>query len=184
MSPETKAILRSIHRMGGLLVAAFVLFYSVTGIMLNHRKGFGYFYRIEESEAGIPREQDKRISKFIEHYKGLINREDNPTVIKIKDEKTIELLYGSHGLTRYVIKPEEGRVIKKEKVFLEPLNRLNNLLHKAVNTGSIWIYLSDIFSGVLILSTVTGLFIFRYKKLDVALLLIGTLLISLFSVTL
>jgi len=182
MSPRLKSTLKTIHRMGGLLVAAFVLFYALTGIMLNHRKAFSYFYRLRLERHSVPISDAQKVREFVEHYKAMIKREDDPTVIKIRDTKTIEFLYGSHGVVRYTIRPEVGEVVRAEKVFIEPLNRVNNVLHKAVRTGTLWVVFSDAFSGILILSTITGLFILRYRAMDVILLLTGTVLLSVLAV--
>jgi len=182
MNMETRILLRNIHRWGGLLVAAFVFFYALTGILLNHRKAFSYFYRLKIEKTHIAPSDTKKIRDFVEHYKSLIRRQDDPTVIKIKGSDTVEFLYGSHGLVRYIIKPEKGEIVRTDKVFVEPLNRLNNVLHKAVMTSDLWIVFSDLFSSFLILSTITGFFIFRYRRLDRILLLGGTVLLTLFMV--
>ncbi|RMG66490.1 MAG: hypothetical protein D6710_12455 [Nitrospirae bacterium] len=182
ISPEIKSFFRTLHRIGGLLVAAYVLFYAITGIMLNHRKAFGYFYKLKVDKKYIKRSDKSKIREFIEHYKSVINRKDYPTVIKIKGTDEVEFLYGSHGLVRYIIRPQKGELIRKEKVFIEPLNRLNNLLHKASKTSALWVFFSDIFSLVLIFSTITGLLILRYRKVDVLLLVGGTALLSVLAV--
>ncbi len=182
MSPETKRLLRDLHRWGGLLVAAFALFYALTGILLNHRKAFHYFYRLKTEKARITPADTARIREFVDHYKGLIKRRDDPTVIKIKGSNTVEFLYGSHGFVRYVIRPDRGEIVRTEKVFTEPWNRLNNMLHKAVKTSSLWVAFSDVFSGLLILSTITGLLVFRYRRLDVFLLITGIVVLVLLAV--
>ena len=182
MNQETKKLLRKIHRWGGLRVAAFVLFYALTGILLNHRKAFSYFYKLKIEKTHIAPSDTKKIREFVEHYKGLIERKDDPTVIKIKGTKVMEFLYGSHGFVRYIIKPEKGEIIKTQKVFIEPLNRLNNVLHKAAKTSKLWVAFSDIFSGILILSTVAGLFIFRYRRIDILMLVSGVLILSVLAV--
>ncbi len=182
MNQETKRLLRTIHRWGGLLVAAFVIFYALTGILLNHRKTFHYFYRVKTEKTQMAPSDTEKIRAFIEHYKTLIKRQDDPTVIKIKGSDTVEFLYGSHGLVRYVIKPEKGQIVRKEKVFFEPLNRLNNILHKAARTSDLWIIFSDVFSVLLIVSTITGLFILRYQKADIFLVILGVVLLTLFAV--
>ncbi len=182
MNQETKRLLRKIHRWGGLLVAAFVLFYALTGILLNHRKAFNYFYKLKKETIYIAPSDTKKIREFVEHYKSLIKRKDDPTVIKIKGADTVEFLYGSHGFIRYIIKPEKGEILRTEKVYIEPLNRLNNILHKAAKTGKLWIFFSDIFSVILIISTITGLFIFRYSKTDIFFLVFGTILLAILAV--
>ncbi len=182
MNQETKRVFRKIHRWGGLLVTGFVLFYAVTGILLNHRKTFNYFYRLKVEKTSITPSDTERIREFVKYYKSLIKRRDDPTVIKIKGANTVEFLYGSHGFIRYIVKPEKGEIIRTEKVFVEPLNRLNNILHKAAKTTVLWVIFSDIFSVVLLVSTIAGLFIFKYRKLDIILLVSGVILLSFFAV--
>ncbi len=181
MSPETKKLLRNIHRWGGLVLTIFVIFYCFTGILLNHRKDFDYFIIKKRSESTVPVSDIKRLRKFIDFYKAQINRKDDPTVIKIKNGKIIEFLYGSHGKTTFIIDPLKGRMEKIEKIPAQPWAWLNRL-HKAFKTADIWIFVTDAVSVILILVTITGLFIFRYRKLDYTLIVLGLVIFVLAAI--
>ncbi|NOY64607.1 MAG: hypothetical protein GXO97_04315 [Nitrospirae bacterium] len=175
MSPELRRFLREIHRWGGLLLATFILFYCITGVLLNHRKRFGYFMERVKTEYRVPVTDTKRIREFIELYKAQIKRREDPTVIKIKNGRIIEFLYGSHGKTTYIIDPLKGRMEKIEKRPIEPWAWLKNL-HKAFRTASIWIGITDAVSIAIVIVTISGLIIFRYRPIDYYLLFAGVLL--------
>ncbi|RME63161.1 MAG: hypothetical protein D6778_10020 [Nitrospirae bacterium] len=180
MSPSLRNTLRKLHRWGGLLVATFAVFYCITGIALNHRKAFDYFERKPKEEFSIPVTPSEPLRQLVSQYKALIGETKDPTVIKIKDSRVVEFLYGSHGKVRYVIYPEEGRVVKIRKTPMKVWHFLNNVLHKAAGTSRAWVLYSDVFCGVLLLVTVVGLFVFRYTVLDWMLLFLGVLSLFVF----
>ncbi|MDD5758679.1 MAG: PepSY-associated TM helix domain-containing protein [Desulfobulbaceae bacterium] len=168
-------ILHTLHRWAGLLTAAFVLFYSVTGLLLNHRQAFSYFQTSQISHQSVPKTSLSAVNSFIDQYRKEIKRDDAPAVIRIKDGKTIELLYGSHGQTTYSIDPVAGSMEVEAKSPSQPLFFLNNL-HKAAKTSILWLVLSDLLSIALIVATTTILFAMRYRPLDLSLLLAGLVL--------
>ncbi len=180
MSPGTRNLLRKLHRWGGLLVATFTVFYCITGLALNHRRAFGYFFQRPEEEFSVPETETEPLRRLVEHYKALIGQKKDPTVIKIKDSRVVEFLYGSHGKVRYVIYPEEGRVRRVEKRPLEPWHFMNNVLHKAAGTSKVWVLYSDIFCLCLLGVTGLGLFIFQFRPLDFVLLFLGVFSLFLF----
>ena len=167
-SAPTTRLLPKIHRWGGLLVVGFIIFYCVTGLLLNHRKDFTYFQTKTTETKNVPVSDLTLLHSFISTYKNQINRTDDPKVIRIKDGSTIEFLYGSHGKTTYVITPKEGHmdIIQKEEI--QPWNWLNNL-HKTWKTSSNWLFLTDIITVVIFLTTVTGTLMLRYRPLDILL---------------
>ncbi len=168
-------MLIKIHRYCGLITAVIVIFYSITGILLNHRKSFEYFINKERSTHRVPLSDTGEMRSFIDFYKGQVKRSDDPKVIRIKGNETIELLYGSHGKTTYIIKPSEGVMEKVEKMPKQPITLFNNL-HKAVKTGKSWIVLSDILSVFIIITVITALFLLRYTVIDYILVVCGTAL--------
>ncbi len=165
LDSKTTRIMRKIHRWGGLLLAAFIIFYCVTGILLNHRKYFDYFVSRKETVYEVPVSDIGSMMSFMDFYKKQINRADDPTVIRIRDGRTVEFLYGSHGRTTYIIHPEEGVMEKIEKSPQQPLYLLNNL-HKAFQTGTSWVILTDIVSLFIIVAAITGLVVLRYRLFD------------------
>lgn len=168
-------ILHTLHRWGGLLTAAFILFYSVTGLLLNHRQAFSYFQNSQIAHQSVPKTDLSAINTFLDQYRKEIKRNDTPTVIRIKDGKTIELLYGSHGQTTYSIDPTSGSMMVETKSPSQPVYFFNKL-HKAAKTNMLWLVLSDILSIALIVATVTILLAMRYRALDLCLLGTGLIL--------
>lgn len=164
--------LHTLHRVCGLLTAAFILCYSLTGIVLNHRQAFDYFQtsRIEKFQAA--KSDLKVINDFIGQYREQIGRPDAPEVIRIKNGTTIELLYGSHGQTTYTINPATGSMQVETKSPNQPLYFLNKL-HKASKTKAVWLWLSDALSLCLIVSTVSILTVMRYRPMDYYIALAG-----------
>jgi hypothetical protein len=169
--PST-AILHRLHRLGGLLAAACILFYSLTGIILNHRQAFAYFQSTQVTTAPVPTADLSTINEFISRYQQVIKRQDAPEVIRIKGGKTIELLYGSHGQTTYTIDPAAGLMTVETKTANEPLSLLNKL-HKGAKVSALWLWLSDALAVVLILSTLAVLTTMRYRACDYWLLTVG-----------
>jgi len=168
-------IMRKIHRWGGLLLAAFIIFYCVTGILLNHRKYFDYFFTRNETVYEVPVSDIHSITAFVDYYKEQIGRSDDPAVIRIREGRTVEFLYGSHGKTTYVINPQEGLMKKIEKSPHQPLFWLNNL-HKAFQTGTSWLLLTDTVSVIIIVATITGLIVLKYRLLDFIMVFGGVLI--------
>ncbi len=175
LESKTVRIMRKIHRWGGLLLAAFIIFYCITGILLNHRRYFGYFVSREKTVYEVPVSDIGMMTSFIDYYKKQIGRADDPTVIRIRGGRTVEFLYGSHGRTTYVIHPREGVMEKIEKFPQQPLYLLNNL-HKAFQTDTSWVILTDIVSVFIIIATITGLVVLRYRLSDYIMVFGGVLI--------
>ncbi len=179
MKPSSLALIRKLHRWAGLLLAALVIFYCFTGLLLNHRKSFNYFIEKEITVSSVKQSDTAIMREFIDFYKEQIGRSDDPTVIRIRGGKTIEFLYGSHGKTTFIIDPAKGEMKKIDKSPQQPWNRLNSI-HKVFKTGTIWLLIADFTCIAILLLTLSGLIIFRYRPLDwllvgggVALLLLG-----------
>ena len=176
LSPTVKRLLFDLHRWGGLLLATLVVFYCVTGILLNHRESFDYFIAKERKAVAVPESDTTSMETFLAGYKKQINRADDPKVIRIREDRAIEFLYGSHGKTTYTIYPTEGRMEIVEKEYRQPWTFLNDL-HKAAKTSMFWVILADLAAAVIIGVTVTGLLVFKYRRLDFVLLAGGVVLL-------
>ncbi len=168
-------LLHRLHRWGGLLGAALILFYTLTGIILNHRQAFDYFQSRRTMRVAAPKTDLAAVNDFIARYRQEIKRHEAPEVIRIKDGKTIELLYGSHGQTTYTIDPAAGTMEVETKSPRQPLYFLNKL-HKAAKTKDLWLWLSDGLALILIVTTASILMAMRYRPLDYCLLAAGLLL--------
>ncbi len=165
---------RKVHRWVGLFLLGFVLFYSLTGLLLNHRKSFGYFQTRHKTVSNIEVQQEDVLNQIIDSYKQQIGRDDDPAVIRLKKKGIIEFLYGSHGRVTYVIDSVQGKMTRIEKKEEQPWHWLNRL-HKSYKVASGWIWLTDGIAMLLILLALSGLFIFRYTWLDILLITFGGL---------
>ncbi len=178
MKPSFLALFRKLHRWAGLVLATLVLFYCFTGILLNHRKSFDYFIEKEISVTSVERSDTTIMREFIDFYKKQIGRSDDPSVIRIRGDQTIEFLYGSHGKTTFIIDPKKGEMQKIEKSPQQPWNRLNSI-HKVFKTSNTWLIIADFTCIAIALLTLSGLVIFRYRPLDWILLAAGVVLLVL-----
>jgi hypothetical protein len=166
--------LYKLHRWGGLFLAVFVLFYSATGILLNHRQAFGYFIENSSTFQTVTPIDASPVNTFIDHYKKQINRADDPKIIRLRQDGTIEFLYGSHGKTTYIVNPQTGQMETVAKHDREPLQFLNQR-HKAVGTSTFWTVLSDGISLLLVVITLSSLLYLRYKLVDFMMIIFGLL---------
>jgi hypothetical protein len=172
----TKKICRKLHRWGGLFLTAYILFYSLSGIMLNHRQAFSFFLKKDSNHQKIQPTNSQPVMDFINYYKAQINRSDSPKVIRLHDGgKQIEFLYGFHGQTTYIITPATGDMEVKTKHHLPFLYRLSQL-HKAFKTSRPWLILSDSLSILLCLVTLAILFVMRYRPIDIIILIGGVII--------
>ncbi len=172
---STKQICHRIHRWGGLFLTAYILFYCLSGIALNHRQAFSYFLKINSSHQSIAVTSNKPVADFINFYKKIINRPDSPKVIRLQDNgKKIEFLYGFHGQTTYIITPATGKmeIRTKTPATFHWLNRL----HKAFKTSKVWLVLSDTLAVILCLVTLIILMVMRYRPIDIFFLIGGVII--------
>jgi len=177
MQPHTLRLMRKLHRWFGLFLSGLVLFYALTGLLLNHRQAFSYFIDHKQTVSQVPTFDTSAVQEFLRFYQKEIGRADLPRVIRLRDRHTIEFLYGSHGKTTYIINPETGTMRTIQKIPSWPWNQLN-AFHKAFKTGKAWLMLADFTALACILLTLSGLIIFRYRLLDWGLLLGGVLLLA------
>ncbi len=169
---------RKLHRWAGLSLTGFVVFYCLTGLLLNHRQYFAYFQERRQSVVRVEVQDRQPLLDFINTYKQRIDRQDDPRVIRIREGGVIEFLYGSHGRTTYVIDPLAGTMTRIDKSDNQPWYWLNRL-HKAYKTSTAWQLLTDVVALLVIFLAVTGLVIFRYTRQDMLLLAGGLLLLLL-----
>ncbi len=146
------------HRIGGALVTVPLVFYALTGILLNHRRTFGYFQDRRIETRPVEPMDIAPLREFLAFYKDRIGREDDPAVIRIRGGTTVEFLYGTHGRTTYVIDPVAGRLTRIVKTYREPWATLNRL-HKAFKTPGAWAWASDAVSLVIVAAALTGLWL-------------------------
>jgi len=170
-------LLRKIHRLSGLACLGALLFYCVTGLLLNHRSVLGYFIERQREESRIERIDAGELTGVLDRYQAATGEKKKPTVVKVKPDGTVELLYGSHGVVTYVFAPGSDRMVRITKRPIEPWNRLNRL-HKVFRTGVGWTFLADLAAAGLLLVAVSGIFIFRFRRSDWLALAGGVLLLA------
>ena len=168
--------LRKLHRWLGLTCFGLLLFYCITGIALNHRRAFGYFLdRVHTSRPLVAPVDTSEISAVIERLAARTGEDRPPTVVKITPDGTVALLYGSHGVVTYTFTPGVAAMERIEKRPRQPWFLLNRF-HKVVRTRPAWLLVADATAACLIVVAVTGLFVFRYRRLDWLLLVAGLFL--------
>jgi hypothetical protein len=170
-------LLRTLHRWGGLSLVALLVFYCLTGILMNHRQVFDYFLVRQNEKRTVEPVDIGELGRTINRYAQLTGESKPPAVVRITNDGTVELLYGSHGAVTYVFPSGKGEMEKIVKVPTRPWYWLNKL-HKAAGTGSGWLTVAD-FAGVALLFLAgSGLFLMHWRRGDwLALMLGGTILL-------
>ncbi len=172
MQPSSLLLLRKIHRWFSLLLAGLVLFYCFTGLLLNHRKSFHYFTAKTTTTSKVVQSDTTSMHQFIDFYKKQIGRSDDPAVIRIRGSEAIEFLYGSHGKTTYIITPSTGVMEMIQKNSIQPWKQLNDF-HKVFKTSTLWLVIADFTCAAILLITISGLCILKYRPVDWVLVAIG-----------
>lgn len=153
---------RALHRDLGYIFFGMTIIYSVSGIVLNHRKQGGDASIINRSETfRYPSVTKSELNKefiygMMEHldlpdedYKNYYFQSDSLVMIYIKD-----------GHINYNLNKNSGKLvkIKKRRVLYE-----FNFLHYN-KPKKLWTWFSDIFAVSLGLMAITGLFILKGKN--------------------
>ena len=174
MKPQ--ATMRKIHRWAGFFILGFTLFYAVTGLLLNHRREFGYFVEKERRTLAAPALDSSAVTRALAAYEAACEEKRKPTVVKVKNDGTVELLYGSHGVVTYVFRPGSGMMERIEKKEIQPFHRLNRL-HKAARTSAAWIAAADLASILILVTALSALFLIRPRRSDWLMLAAGIFLL-------
>jgi hypothetical protein len=166
---------RVIHRDLGFLIFGLTVIYAISGITLNHINDFNPNYSIDSRQLELSDE--------------LLDLNAEELCLKIDDD----LIYKKHidradGARRIFV---QGGIIdivpSKNIIQLEILNRRPffyeaNYLH--YNRSKLWIWFSDIFAVILIIVSISGLFLVKgkygIKKYGLIWTLIGILIPTIF----
>lgn len=149
-----------LHRDIGYLIFGMTIIYSVSGITLNHMRDWNpnYIVTFEDVrwDGGVPAGEitTEQVKSFLdvagvdEGYKSHYRPDAHSLKIWVQGGS---VLLNSHT--------GEGHVerIKRRPVFYE-----FNFLH--YNPKVLWTWFSDLFSGALIIVSITGLFVLRGRK--------------------
>lgn len=153
---------RILHRDLGYIFFGMTIIYSVSGIVLNHRRPGGDASIVSRSEV-------------ISAHKSSSEKIDRAYVYNLMDENEIErseyksyyfpdensvMIYLKRGHIQIDLETGEGKLvtIKKRPVLTE-----FNFLHYN-KPKKLWTWFSDIYAGSLILVAITGLFILKGKN--------------------
>jgi len=166
MIPTKKSIKKIIiewHRDIGYFLSGLIIIYCISGIALNHINDFNPDFIIRRDTVKIEpnyitglKDEDKYTKKIVEIISSKVNEEK----IKLWDRPTssqIKIYYDNASLHIYL----NYSYGVYEKVSKRPIIYETNLLHRNSVRG--WKWVSDIFGILLIILTLTGLFILKGK---------------------
>ncbi len=165
-----RRLLMDWHRDIGYFISGLILIYCISGLALNHIDDFNPDFIIERDTIDVTIYSKNLNNTDIQKISSLVGENK----IKIWDMPTKDQLkiYYDNATFHIHIKEHKGvyEKLKKRPVFYH-----SNLIHR--NSVKGWKYAADVFSVLLILLTITGLFILKGKysfmKRGIWLLLVG-----------
>ncbi len=166
---------RLIHRLMGLFVVGFILFYALTGILLNHRKFFNNFLTQNTTVLDRPLQNMTLAEDFIAQCRKEIGDDRDPEIIIIRDGR-VDFRYDRHGSEAVLLDPKKGTISTVTRVPQEPWHAMK-WLHVVYRTGDVWKLVSDFAAILMVLTALSGLFCLRYRQNDLLALLAGVLLL-------
>lgn len=155
---------RFIHRLIGLFVVIFLGFYAFSGVLLNHRKYFNHFMTITTENRQVVVDP-LLLSNFVSQCQQIVGRDQAPETIFIRDNTTIEIRYGRHDPVLYRIVPATATLAIDSRTYQQPWHGMK-WLHVAYQTSPAWVWITDAVGVLMLLMCLSGLFCFRYRKLD------------------
>ena len=148
---------RVIHRDFGYFFFGMTIIYCLSGIAINHMHDWNPNYVIvtDEIQIDIPKNVDKAfINKFLQE-----EEIDNAYLNHYFPSETELKVFLKNGTVYVNLENGNGLFEQtKRRLFFKPMNYLH------YNPVKYWTWYSDLFSGSLILISITGLFIVRGKK--------------------
>jgi len=153
---------RILHRDLGYIFFGMTIIYSISGIVLNHRKPGGDASIINRSvEFSID-----PVAKNSFHRDYIFNLLENNDIHRSEyksyyftSEKNV-MVYLKQGHIKFNLETGKGEIVTiKKRPFLTELNFLHYNKPK-----KLWTWFSDIYAVSLILIAITGLFILKGKK--------------------
>lgn len=160
-------IIRWLHIYGSMISCAIVLFFSVTGLTLNHPTWFGASVeRVRESSGELKREwlagADGQPAKLeiVEHLRS-VDRARGAISDFTVDESQLIVAFRAPGYTADAfIERDTGKYQMTESAlgFVAVLNDL----HKGRDSGAAWSWVIDISAVLLVLVSLTGLLLILY----------------------
>jgi hypothetical protein len=165
-----------------MLCLFLVLFFSVTGITLNHTEWFAGARRSAEVAGQVPvewvRPTNVKKLEVVERLRGQYGVHGGLDEFRVDDTECLVAFQGPGYAAEATITRETGAF--QMRVDTEGVVAIANDLHKGRHTGKSWAWVIDISAGLLTLISLTGLgLLFYLKRLRVAGLitaLVGTIL--------
>lgn len=144
------------HRDVGYFFSALIIAYCISGIALNHINDWNPDFIIEKKTIAV--ERTYAIEELNDNIVRQFGAAVGETTFKVYDSPTrdqVKIYYDNASLH---INFSTGTGVY-EKISRRPLFYQSNVLHRNTVTG--WKWFSDIFALLLIVLTVTGLFVLK-----------------------
>ncbi|MBK7652569.1 MAG: PepSY-associated TM helix domain-containing protein [Flammeovirgaceae bacterium] len=147
------------HRDLGYFFSSLIIIYCLSGFALNHVNDWNPDFIIEKETITIPGDYSTSnlSSELIKEFGKQVNETDNK-VYDVPSPGKVKIYYDNASLL-IDFTTNSGQY---EKIIRRPVFYQSNLLHRNSIRG--WKWVSDIFAGMLIIISVTGLFILKGKK--------------------
>lgn len=147
------------HRDLGYFFSSLIIIYCLSGFALNHVNDWNPDFIIEKETITIPGDYSTSnlSSELIKEFGKQVNETDFK-VYDVPSPGKVKIYYDNASLL-IDFTTNSGQY---EKIIRRPVFYQSNLLHRNSIRG--WKWVSDIFAGMLIIISVTGLFILKGKK--------------------
>ena len=147
------------HRDLGYFFSTLIIIYCLSGFALNHVNDWNPDFIIEKETITIPGDYSTSnlSSELIKEFGKQVNETDYK-VYDVPSPGKVKIYYDNASLL-IDFTTNSGQY---EKIIRRPVFYQSNLLHRNSIRG--WKWVSDIFASMLIIISVTGLFILKGKK--------------------
>lgn len=163
------------HRDLGYFFSSLIIIYSLSGIALNHVNDWNPDFIIQRKQVQLPKTYTRNevTGKTVAQFSKLV-QEDSYKAFDFPTNNQVKIYYNNATLHIHLdAATGEYESLVKRHVFYE-----TNVLHR--NSLKSWKWISDIFAVMLIVISITGLFIlkgkFGFKRRGVWFTLAGLLL--------
>jgi hypothetical protein len=172
-----------IHIWVGLVTAAILILYLVTGVLLNHRTLFGAFETWENQTITFDEKQKAAAQEFVEAMNGLA-----AAMVKYTKKPQFDNIYvggngqagfldrSGKGLNFYVQPSGESGAFRKE-VKVQPWNFMNEQMHRNGGMTAVWRVMSSTLCVMAFIVLLGGFLILPWKRLELILMLAGIVLL-------
>ncbi len=163
MNKETATKIRRLniatHRDLGYFFSSLIIIYCISGLALNHVNDWNSDFIIKKDTVRIAREYERHeVTSQIITDIGKAIGEEQYKVYDFPTDDQVKIYYNNASL-HLNLKSRTGiyEQITRRQVFFQ-----SNLLHRNSING--WKYIADVFAVMLIVLSITGLFVLKGKK--------------------